>query len=60
MKKALLIGFMSTSILSFSQTRVQELNVPDALQVKADASLVKAIDNEYTSGEVITKKKYRC
>ena len=56
MKKALLIGLMSTSILSFSQSRVQELNVPNALQVKADASSVKAIDNEYTPGEVITRK----
>ena len=56
MKKALLIGLMSTSILSFSQSRVQELYVPNALQVKADASSVKAIDNEYTPGEVITRK----
>ena len=48
MKKALLIGLMSAPFLSFSQSRVEVINVPNAQQVSVDASLIKAIDNEYT------------
>ena len=56
MKKALLIGLMSTSLLSYSQSSVQELNVPNAQEVKVNVSAVKIIDSEYTPGEVVTKK----
>ena len=56
MKKALLLGFMSASFLSFSQSKVKVFNVPNAQQVSVDASVIKAIDNEHTPGEIVTRK----
>ena len=57
MKKALLIGLMSAPILAFSQSRVKVINIPNAQQVSVDASVIKAIDNEYTPGKAITAEK---
>ena len=56
MKKILLFGFLLTTLFSFSQTQVRELNVPKANEYTVEGSTVNAVDIEFKSGEIVEGK----